>query len=369
VTRQPLTWLRQHDRGLVALRRAARTAIAMPAAFAIGKEVVGDPIVAVFAAFGSFAMLLLVDFSGSMRRRVQAQIALAVVGAVLVVLGSLVAGTVWLSVASMAIVGFAVLFSGVVSSVLAGATTSLLLAFILPVTLDDVSSPVEPLVGWGIAAAGSLLAVTLLWPAPAADPFRDAIVGACRGLADRLRGSGVEEADGAVEGLRRAFFATPFRPAGLGTADRAILRMVDELQWLDRIAHAIDTRAGVTAARAVEHASATVLDRCAGLLDGTERSRDDLHDAVATLRDALAALEAYAMRSGDPPTASALDPCFRAQEVSYVVSQIAANAESAVAAERRSWLDQLLGRAPTGIPDLLVVAGEQIGRASCRERV
>ena len=343
----------------MALRRAARTAIAMPAAFAIGKEVVGDPIVAVFAAFGSFAMLLLVDFSGSMRRRLQAQIALAVVGAVLVVAGSLVAGTVWLSVASMAIVGFAVLFSGVVSSVLAGATTSLLLAFILPVTLGDVSSPVEPLLGWGIAAAGSLLAMTLLWPAPAADPFRDAIVGACRGLADRLRGGGVDGADGAVEGLRRAYFATPFRPAGLGTADRAILRMVDELQWLDRVAKAIDARAGVTVARAVEHASATVLDRCAGLLDGTERSRDDLHDAVATLGDALAALEAYAMRNGDPPTASALDPCFRAQEVSYAVSQIAANAESAVAAERRSWLDQLLGRAPTGIPDLLAVAGER----------
>ena len=344
----------------MALRRAARTAIAMPAAFAIGKEVVGDPIVAVFAAFGSFAMLLLVDFSGSMRRRLQAQVALAVAGAVLVVAGALVAGTVWLAVASMAVVGFAVLFSGVVSSVLAGATTSLLLAFILPVSLGDVSSPVEPLIGWGIASAGSLLAMTLLWPTPAADPFRDAIVGACRGLADRLRGGGVDAADGAVEGLRRAYFATPFRPAGLGTADRAILRMVDELQWLDRVAKAIDARAGVTAARAVEHASATVLDRCAGLLDGTERSRDDLHDAVAALGDALAALEAYAMRSGVPSAASALDPCFRAQEVSYAVSQIAANAESAVAAERRSWLDQLLGRAPTGIPDLLAVAGERV---------
>jgi uncharacterized membrane protein YccC len=279
---------------------------------------------------------------------------------VLVVVGSLVAGTVWLSVASMAIVGFAVLFSGVVSSVLAGATTSLLLAFILPVTLGDVSSPVEPLLGWGIAAAGSLLAMTLLWPAPAHDPFRDAIVGACRGLADRLRGTGADAADGAVEDLRRAFFATPFRPAGLGTADRASLRMVDELRWLDRVAEQIDPRAGVIAARAVEQASATVLDRCAGLLDGTERSRDDLHDAVTGLADALTTLEAFAMRSGVAPAPSALDPCFRAQEVSYVVAQIAANAESAVAAERRSWLDQLLGRAPTGIPDLLTVAGERV---------
>jgi hypothetical protein len=102
-----------------------------------------------------------------------------------------------------------------------------------------------------------------------------------------------------------------------------------------------------------------VLERCAGLLDGTQRSRDDLHEAVATLGDALAALEAYVMRSGVPSTASALNPCFRAQEVSYVVAQIAANAETAVAADRRGWLDQLLGRAPTGIPDLLAVADER----------
>ena len=40
------------------------------------------------------------------------------------------------------------------------------------------------------------------------------------------------------------------RPAGLGTADRAILRMVDELRWLDRFAEGIDRRAGVIAARA-----------------------------------------------------------------------------------------------------------------------
>jgi len=360
--RQPLEWLRRHDRGLVALRRAARTAIAMPAAFAIGTEIVGDPVVAVFAAFGSFAMLLLVDFSGTMRRRVQAQVALAVVGAMLVVVGALVAGTVWLSVVSMALVGFVVLFSAVVSSVLAGATTSLLLAFILPVTLGDVSSPVEPLAGWGIAAAVSLLAAVLLWPAPPVDPFRDAIVEAGRALAYRLRAAGDRRADDAVERLRRAFFATPFRPAGLGTTDRAVLRMVDELRWLDRVAARIDPRADDPAARAVEQASAAVLDRSVGLLARTETSRDGLHDALASLRDAVGALEAH-VADGTPAsvTASALDPCFRAEEVSFVVGQIAGNAETALAAERRSWIDQVLGRQPTNVAALLSSAGERVG--------
>src|ERR1039458_9752755 len=72
-------WLRTHDPGLRALRRAGRTAIVMPAMFALGDKVIGNPIVATFAAFGSFAMLLLVDFAGPIRRRLRAQALLAVV--------------------------------------------------------------------------------------------------------------------------------------------------------------------------------------------------------------------------------------------------------------------------------------------------
>src|SRR5258705_8209358 len=130
-----LTWLREHDRGFAATRRAARTAIVMPAMFALGQEVIGDPAVATFAAFGSFAMLLLVDFTGPMRDRLQAQAALAVVGGVFVCLGTLASGAAWLAAAAMACVAFCVLFAGVVSSVLAAATPALLLAFILPVSL------------------------------------------------------------------------------------------------------------------------------------------------------------------------------------------------------------------------------------------
>src|SRR5262249_62416081 len=78
----PLRWLGQRDRDFAALRRATRTAIIMPAMFALGEEVIGNPQVATFAAFGSFAMLLLVDFSGPMAERLQAQAALAVTGGV-----------------------------------------------------------------------------------------------------------------------------------------------------------------------------------------------------------------------------------------------------------------------------------------------
>ena len=36
-------------------------------------------------------------------------------------------------------------------------------------------------------------------------------------------------------GLHRRFFASPYRPTGLTTAARAVVRLVDELRWLNTI--------------------------------------------------------------------------------------------------------------------------------------
>jgi hypothetical protein len=162
-----LQWLGKRDRDFAALRRAGRTAIVMPAVFALGDKVIGNPIIATYGAFGSFAMLLLVDFSGPIRVRLQNQIALAVVGGIFVSLGTLASRATWLAALAMALVGFAVLFSGIVSSALTAAMTSLLLAFILPVTLRaPISSIPDRLAGWAMAAGASVVAVTVLWPAP-----------------------------------------------------------------------------------------------------------------------------------------------------------------------------------------------------------
>src|ERR1035441_7974005 len=216
----------------------------MPTMFALGDKVIGDPALATFAAFGSFAMLLLVDFGGSMRDRLQAQAALALVGGMFVCAGTLASRSIWLAAVAMAVVGFAVLFAGVASSVLAGATTSLLLAFILSVSLAGPISPIPAPVagavvgfavlfagvassvlagattslllafilsvslagpissiparveGWGMAAGAALLAVALLWPAPAHDLLRSPASTACRALAARLRADVAYVVDG-----------------------------------------------------------------------------------------------------------------------------------------------------------------------------
>ena len=59
--------LELHDPDLASLKSAARAAIVIPAVFAIADKAIQDPQTAIFAAFGSFAMLVLVDFSGPMR--------------------------------------------------------------------------------------------------------------------------------------------------------------------------------------------------------------------------------------------------------------------------------------------------------------
>src|SRR5271170_962646 len=116
-------WLRVHDPGYAALRRAARAALLMPAMFALGDKVIGEPLLATFAAFGSFAMLLLVDFSGSLKDRLLDQTALGLACAALICLATLVSRTTWLAAVSMGVLAFGVLFACVLSSVLAGATT------------------------------------------------------------------------------------------------------------------------------------------------------------------------------------------------------------------------------------------------------
>jgi uncharacterized membrane protein YccC len=394
-------WLRQHDPGYGALRRAARTALIMPAMFAIGDKVIGNPILATFAAFGSFAMLLLVDFSGPIRDRVLAQSALVVTCAVLICLGTLASRWTVVAALAMGVVGFAILFAGVVSSVLAGATTSLLLAFILPVSLPGpVSSIPDRVAGWGLTGAVSILAIAVLWPSPARNPVRVAAINACRALAQRLRAeiawvsghepesedayrAAVAHAAEAVEGLQRTFFATPYRPTGLTTAARAVVRLVDELRWLNTIVLRSKPpgRPGHPnqAACVVRGAAAEVLAQAADLLEHPGHDSDRLNAALEQMRGALASLEmattsrlpelaetAHDADNGDDSrraraVVSALDPSFRAQELSWVISQVALNTDFAAAAERRSWLDRLLGRQPEGLRGPLAAASERAG--------
>ncbi|WP_063762349.1 FUSC family protein [Streptomyces sp. NRRL F-5123] len=325
-----LAWLRKRDPGLAATRRAGRGAIVMPGLFALCSQVIGSREMASFAAFGAFAMLLLVDFDGPVPRRLRAMAALAVTWAVLICWGTAVSRVTWLGVASMAVVGFAALFCGIVSSTLAGATTALLLGFILPVSLRaPLSALPDRLSGAGLAAGASMLAAALLWPRPATDPLTGPAVAVCRAVAARLRVDaalvlGPEPPDDArcaqattdvteaENRLRRAFDSTPYRPTGLSTGGRALVRLVDELTWLTAIVAHGGTPQDATRGRAaapcrVRLAAADTLERAVDLLTSRTADPTPLRTAADRLRAALETLERDAtsrlpgrQRDGDP---------------------------------------------------------------------
>jgi uncharacterized membrane protein YccC len=397
-------WVSRHDPNYMALRRAARSSILMSALFALCFEVFKNAEMATFAAFGSIALLMLVDFPGSLRARLQAQVWLSIMGALLVCLGTLTSQTLWLSVLLMAVVALLVLFSGVVSSVIASATTSLLLVFILSTAVTGAPSTIpDRLAGWGIASLTSLLAVWLLWPAPNRDGLRLSAAAACRALARRLRADvahwrgdesldnsayedAIKDADHVTDDLHRRFLTAQWRPTGLSVASRATVRTVDEILWLDTLiddaARPADQAPSHQQDCQIRSSAAAILEAGADQLDEPSASprlgkaRDDLANALKELTESATSRAPFSRndRASEPgeDTGSALsrdtqiaqfvdslEPSFRAQEIGFVASLLGANIELVSAAERRKWIDTFAG----------VVPGESTGRlAAARER-
>ncbi|SDO67828.1 Uncharacterized membrane protein YccC [Actinacidiphila guanduensis] len=393
VVRKALRTLRTRDAGLAALRRAGRAAIVAPGLFALGTEVIGNPMTALFSSFGSIALLLFVDFGGPRKDRLAAQSALVAAGLVLVTLGTLASRSAWSAGPATLAVAFLILFSGVVSSVLATASTAMLATFVLSVSLKGpVSGIPDRLAGYAMAGAASVVAVTLLWPAPARDPLRAAVIRACALLARRLRAEAdrvdrghvpagraapSEEAAEAATALRRTFFATPYRPTGLSTEARAMVRLVDEVAWLEAILDRtpVDGPASPShaAVRGAKASAADLLERATRRLEASDTDPEGFRRDLAELRQARTAMEQAAMAVAAPSGAgpgpspdvagfvSSLEPGFRAQEAAAAVTAIAGNIALGVAARNRPWWRRALGRGSSGLAGQLSSAQERAG--------
>jgi hypothetical protein len=245
------------DPGGFALKNAVRAAIVVPVAFAISLELIGLAEMALFAGFGSIALLVFVDFGGGWRLRLSAYLALVAGGAVLIAAGTLCSQTTWLAVAAMALVAFAILFAGVLDGYVAAAQPPAILAFVLSsmVPANAAAIPTR-LAGWGLAAVFSIAAIFLLWPRRPRDQQREGAAGAVRALADLLEAAAsVEVGEGgdrapvderlsklavtafqAVASARSGFVAMPHRPSGAGGSTAALGRLIDDLDWIDPIA-------------------------------------------------------------------------------------------------------------------------------------
>jgi len=117
--------------------------------FAFADEVIGRPQTWLFAAFGSFAFLVLAEFGGRPKTRLLAYAGLGVVGALFVCVGTVCSRTPWLGAVAMAVFAFLTLFSGAFSGYLAAGSAGAILAFVLSVNVPARNSVIpDRLLGW-----------------------------------------------------------------------------------------------------------------------------------------------------------------------------------------------------------------------------
>src|SRR5215469_644432 len=220
--------------------RALRAVLVIPTLFALTYEGFGNLQMALFAAFGGFANLVVASFGGSRRDQVIAHFGLALIGSVGIIIGTAVNGIGWLAVLVTIPVTFGIFFAGVAGPNAASGVIAALFPFVLSVvTAGTVSMLPDRLAGWWLATAVATVAVLVLSPPSPGDRLRAAAAGSARALAHALelaaRGTATaadhQACQAAKHELMSAFASTPYRPTGLATADQAMASVVQYLEW------------------------------------------------------------------------------------------------------------------------------------------
>ena len=356
--------LRERDPSRDGLRRAVRAALVLPLA-AMAGYLLGDGTQApVFTLVGSIALLIAADFPGTRGARALAYCGLAVSGAVLITLGTLVAPRPWLAVASCFAVGALVSLLGLLSEVIAAGQRAMLMMFILPVCAQPVGPLGERLLGWLVAVLICVPAALFLFPPRYASELRMCAARVCTALADRIDGVASPDAPpgqapdqvaAAMTALRGEFRSSAFRPVALTAGSRALIRVVSNLQWLsDRVDSDTD--------RLLAHISplsAAVLRGSADVLTSPDAARAaELTRIVATHR-----LIAYTHYDNDirdifaqPDDAAAVElgtTLLSRRTMSATIGLTGRLIAAATAADTRPVWARLLGRGlpETGIAD------------------
>jgi uncharacterized membrane protein YccC len=345
---------------VAALKSAARAAIVMPAVFAFADNVIAQPQTSIFAAVGSFALLVLTEFGGPTRTRFLAYLGLGCVGAAFIALGTLCSRSPWLGAGAMAAAGFAILFSGALSGYFSAGATAAILTFVLPVTIRAANSAIpDRLEGWGLATGGAIFAVMLLWPprrsaelprqaASAVRSVADVVDAEVEQLAERVR-----MAREAIEGLGQRFLGTQHRPTGPTGPTAALASLPDELDWLLSFLAPPAEPAQLELACAEDGeamaAAAAVLRASAERLEGRDARPDfarldAARDAVA--RALVLRLPEVPPDSPDGAVPAALVPPFRIRAATYSALQVAGYALRATGADAPELDEPDPGRQP-----------------------
>src|SRR5207253_1170968 len=153
------------DPGFAALRRAARAAIVIPLAFALGTFGLHLGQNVIFIVFGCFALLVITDFGGLRPARARAYLTATAVGAVLVALGTLVSLTIAAAAAVTFLVALVISFARVFGGYFVAGQTGMLLAYIVATAVPAPASSIPTRVGaFALAGVISTLAGVFMWP-------------------------------------------------------------------------------------------------------------------------------------------------------------------------------------------------------------
>lgn len=344
--REALLRWRPRDAGLLSLRRAARAAVLMPTLLAAALFGAHNVQLTTFVGFGTFALVVLANFGGPSSSRTGAYVITALVGAVLIVAGTLAGPVPWLAALTMLVVAFGVQFAGVFGGYIAASQMALLLAFVLAASVPAPPPAIPARVeGWLLASAAATVAALLLWPLHERLPLREQAAAACHSLAElietRRYGAGGDEirhreqaARDAVLTVRAEYAATQLRPAGPTRRDRAFAELVVELDrglaFASRRAHeppGSDPPLGQE--DALERAVVRTLRRAGDTLTGGEAP--DLAALQRVKTDQRNALERWAASTlGEGGRAedvlAGLRAGYRLRVLSYVAMALGANA-------------------------------------------
>ncbi|MEU6578139.1 FUSC family protein [Streptomyces sp. NPDC046805] len=279
------------------MTRAVLAAVIVPGGLWLSLEVLGSRPMALFAAFGGFATTVVASFRGTRHHRAVGHLGLAVMGSVLLVVGTVVSTSTLVASLVTLPVAFVSYFAGIAGPNNASGAFAALLAYVLAAATPAPTSVLLPrLEGWWLASVGGGLLVLLLVP-PATPQLRlrGACADAARALADHISAAlGTRTADtadtvdaaassreavDALEGMLKAFISTPNQPGRIATVDQAMTDVVGQLEWcaglvLDGVRRCSDLIRAAPSERALFDECARTLREVASALDGADPAYD-----------------------------------------------------------------------------------------------
>jgi Fusaric acid resistance protein-like len=343
-----------------AAMRAIRAMVCVCGLFAFTDKVLGNPQIATFAAFGSFATLVLASFAGTWRDKLLAHLALAITGSVLLTIATIVSSSTLLVALITVPATFAVFFAGITGPNAASGATGALLAWVLPAaSAGTVSMVPDRLIGWWMASVCGTALVLLFSPRSTGGNQLNAAASALAGkLADVLDAAvrgGPSKDDlalmvAAQQDLIAKFTSTPYPPTGLAATDQALANCVELLEWTEAlIADAVDEQHDLKNAPAPDleliAMSSAVLRDTASLLDGGN-ARPDIDE----LERRRAAVLTEVQTSTPPPGEFRQDAqiSFHANAVAVAVLGVAYETLVASRLADPEWLEARRARWYTG---------------------